>query len=283
MRFYLGTHKPKWLADSTVPLFVSRRTLCEMRELPRAAAGWALDSGGFSELQMYGEWVTHPMTYSTEVRKYHDRIGRLDWAAIQDWMCEDIVIKGGVTKRGVRFKGTGFCVKEHQRRTIGSWDLLRQLAPDMPWVPVIQGQHPDDYLDHVRQYKEAGTDLTTLPLVGVGSVCRRQREKEGLEIIGPLADLGIKLHGFGFKVTGLAMGGAALLESADSMAWSYSGRNSPRMEGCTHVWGNRVKDVSKIGQPSNCGNCRRYALAWREDVMESIRAGEKKFRRPIFW
>lgn len=51
MRFYLGTHMPHWLNDSTVPLFVSHRRLARYRgALPTAATHWALDSGGFTEL-----------------------------------------------------------------------------------------------------------------------------------------------------------------------------------------------------------------------------------------
>jgi hypothetical protein len=45
VRFWLGTHKPGWLARTEVPLFVSHRTLGGRRELPRARGPWALDSG----------------------------------------------------------------------------------------------------------------------------------------------------------------------------------------------------------------------------------------------
>lgn len=206
MTFFLGTHYPAWVANPTfaaVPLFVSARRLRRKGNWPSAATSWALDSGGFSELQLYGEWVTPAMQYSSEVRRWRDEIGGMTWAAIQDWMCEDIVIKGGVTKKGIVFKGTGLSIREHQRQTIASWNLLRQLAPDIPWLPVLQGKHPDDYLAHVEQYKRAGTDLTKVPLVGVGSVCRRQRTAEVLAVLSPLKALGLRLHGFGVKVTGL--------------------------------------------------------------------------------
>lgn len=226
MKFYLGTHYPAWLAAprfAKVPLFVSARRLRTKRHWPRAATPWALDSGGFTELQKYGRWETPAMQYSTEARRWRDEVGTMEWAAIQDWMCEDIVIKGGVTKSGAKFKGTGLSVKEHQRQTIASWHLLRQLAPDIPWVPVLQGKYPDDYLAHAEAYRASGTDLAALPRVGVGSVCRRQGMAETMHILMPLAALGLKLHGFGFKVTGLEMGASALLSSADSMAWSRGG------------------------------------------------------------
>jgi hypothetical protein len=40
-------------------------------------------------------------------------------------------------------------------------------------------------------------DLATLPLVGVGSVCRRQHSREVEQIIWALAGRGLRLHTFG--------------------------------------------------------------------------------------
>lgn len=56
MRFYLGTHRPNWLAVTDVPLFVSNRVLQDRRSLPVARGRWVLDGGGYSELSLYGEW-----------------------------------------------------------------------------------------------------------------------------------------------------------------------------------------------------------------------------------
>jgi hypothetical protein len=60
------------------------------------------------------------------------------WAAPQDWMCEPIVINGG-TAGGQRFAGTHLSVAEHQRRTVANYAQLRDLAPDLPIIPVVQG------------------------------------------------------------------------------------------------------------------------------------------------
>ena len=46
-QFLLGTHQPGWLRTAGVPLLVSDR------RLPAAEVPWALDSGGFTELQKY--------------------------------------------------------------------------------------------------------------------------------------------------------------------------------------------------------------------------------------
>lgn len=59
--FYLGTHQVNWLSDSQARLFGSRRRLSTRRRLPRARSNWALDSGGFTELSLYGGWKTTPI------------------------------------------------------------------------------------------------------------------------------------------------------------------------------------------------------------------------------
>lgn len=53
---FLGTHRPRWLELAGPPLMVSRRTMPK-RRLPRAVVPWILDSGGFSEIALYGEWT----------------------------------------------------------------------------------------------------------------------------------------------------------------------------------------------------------------------------------
>lgn len=79
--FYLGSHQPHWLATAGVPLFISHRRLADRKTLPRATAEWALDSGAFSELSLYGEWRTTVREYHRAVRRYDDEIGKLSWAA----------------------------------------------------------------------------------------------------------------------------------------------------------------------------------------------------------
>jgi hypothetical protein len=37
--------------------------LVRRKTLPKARTGWALDSGGFSELSLYGGWWTTPEEY----------------------------------------------------------------------------------------------------------------------------------------------------------------------------------------------------------------------------
>ncbi|KKT85828.1 MAG: hypothetical protein UW85_C0012G0018 [Parcubacteria group bacterium GW2011_GWA1_Parcubacteria_45_10] len=145
MRFYLGTHQTDWLGKTEVPLFVSRRRLALRKKLPRAAGRWALDSGGFSELSMHGRWQTSAAQYVAEVRRFSAEVGNLDWAAIQDWMCEPHMLKL-----------TGKTIAEHQALTIASYHELRSLAPEIPWAPVLQGWRRADYLSCFEQYARGG-------------------------------------------------------------------------------------------------------------------------------
>jgi hypothetical protein len=245
--FYLGTHQPGWLGWLGVPLFVSDRRLRVYKTLPRAAAPWALDSGGFTELSTHGNWAhgPTPAEYVERINKYAKVIGQLQWAAPQDWMCEPFITAK-----------TGLTVQEHQWRTIDNLIDLRALNPQAPVIPVVQGYTVRDYAQHLNFYRAAGFDLDQEPLVGVGSICRRQGENEAGDIFRMLHACGVtRLHGFGLKKRGLAKFGD-LLASADSMAWSFDARHAPRMPQC------------QGGRHKNCANCGHYAMAWRRQILE---------------
>lgn len=247
MDFYLGTHQPGWLAWAGVPLFVSDRRLRAYQRLPVAAAPWALDSGGFTELSTYGTWANgpSPAEYAQRVRRYQRAIGQLAWAAPQDWMCEPFITAK-----------TGLTVREHQWRTIDNLHELRGVAPDLPFVPVLQGYTVDDYLQHIDLYRAAGIDLRDEPLVGVGSVCRRQGTDEVRQVFAEIRAAGVaRLHGFGLKLLGLRRS-AELVVSADSMAWSFDARRRPKLPDCI--------------EHKNCANCARYAFAWRSKLLDSV-------------
>lgn len=242
LRFYLGVPEPAWLGRTAVPLFVSRARLADRKRLPRARGPWAQDSGGFTEVSQHGGYSFTARRYVAETRRHAEEIGQLTWAAPCDWMCEPFVLAK-----------TGLTVQEHQRRTVDSYRELRDLAPELPWVPVLQGWALDDYRRHVDEYARAGLDLTTLPLVGLGSICRRQHTREAAAIVRQLWSDGIRLHVFGLKLQGLRAVGA-LLTSADSMAWSFQARRE-KLNFCGAT-GHR-----------NCANCLPWALAWRERVV----------------
>ncbi len=247
MLFFLGTHKAHWLGLTAVPLCISRRTLASRRSLPRAKGPWMLDSGGFTELSSYGGWVTNAKTYIAEVRRFKDEIGNLLFAAPQDWMCEPAMLKR-----------TGLTVNEHQIRTVDSFLELKSLDPTLPIFPVLQGWEPEDYARHVEMYDRAGVDLGKEPVVGVGTVCRRQHTAAISSVIGAVMFAGVtRLHGFGVKQLGLERIGH-LLTSADSLAWSYAAR---------------AEKIRLPGHPhATCSNCIDFALQWREKLLRTLDA-----------
>jgi hypothetical protein len=243
--FYLGTHEPSWLTRVRFPLFVSHQRLRRYQTLPVARCLWALDSGAFSELSRHGRWTITPEEYIAAVRRYRDGITHLSWAAPQDWMCEPFMVAR-----------TGLSLGEHQQRTVTNFLLLRQLAPDLPFIPVLQGWQLGDYVRCVGMYAVAGIDLRAEPLVGLGSVCRRQATAEIADLAERLHHLGLRLHGFGVKTSGLSRYGQ-YLASADSMAWSFRGRY---VHGCRHRREGQRTPVSEANCPQFARQCRRRLL-----------------------
>ena len=203
-------------------------------------------------MNLHGRWTLPARQYAAEVRRWHQEIGNLQWAAIQDWMCEPFVLQK-----------TGLTIKQHQQRTLKSYRDLLGLEPTLPWAPVLQGQRQGDYLRHLEMYDKAGFDLRKLPIVGLGSVCRRQGTAEAERIIRTLTRLGLKLHGFGVKQQGLRNTWGVLV-SADSMAWSLHARKRPALPGHQH---------------RTCNNCSVYALQWRERLLLKCAASAQERAR----
>ena len=244
MQFFLGVHMVNWLETAAVPLFVSARRLRPRKSFPRAAAPWALDSGGFSEISIHGKWQTPPHQYAEEARLWQQEIGALAWASIQDWMCEPAMLQK-----------TGLTVQEHQRRSTLNWEELKSLAPDVPWTPVLQGWSASDYMRHLELYARRGHDLRAEAVVGLGTMCRRQASAEAAEIVEALHRSGLRLHAFGFKTQGLPQTMHALV-SSDSMSWSYNARRNP--------------GTCPMGRPHKCANCLPFALRWRERLLSKL-------------
>jgi hypothetical protein len=241
--FYLGTHIPAWLGKVEFPLFLSRRRLNKQSTWRESSGKWALDSGAFTELNQYGKWTVPARKYADEAITFQAVIGKMDFASIQDWMCEPFVLKK-----------TGLSVEEHQTRTVENYLELTSIAPEIPWMPVLQGFHRWEYVWHVEMYAREGVDLTKQKIVGVGSVCRRQGMVEVQGILSKLHGMGLKLHAFGVKKTGLILS-HKYIKSADSMAWSTAGRREGPLSGCDH---------------DNCANCLRFATLWRQKLLDVV-------------
>jgi hypothetical protein len=255
--FYLGTHEVSWLprrdiARAHARLFVAYPRLRRRKSLPeRPVMPFAIDSGAFSELSLHGQWTISPQEYVDYLLALADRHINPDWAASQDWPCEPPMLAR-----------TGKTIEEHQHLSVQNFCELWQLWPHhkhtFPFIPSLQGWEIDDYLRCRQLYADYGVRLSRFALVGVGSICRRQSTSEAHDIIRELANGGLRLHGFGFKVEGLRRC-APYLASADSLAWSdgarWDARHGRTLPGCTHA---------------TCSSCWRYALAWHRRLRQAL-------------
>ena len=246
MRFFLGTHEPGWLARTKTPLFVSYTRLRRYKTLPRAVAHWALDSGAFTELLNHGHWTISARTYADDVRRMSTEIGKLEWASIQDWICAPAVLARTTSK-----------IDAHQRRTVENYHALKTFAPEVPWLPVLQGWTAPSYLTHLRMYRSLGL-LQDEPLIGVGSLASRQQSEDVPKILTVLKDQGLSVHAFGLSLAGLK-NVSGLISSADSMVWSFTARRR------------QLKHDACRARHRICNNCLSYAIAWRRHVLRRLR------------
>ena len=246
--FYLGTHMLSHIDKTNIPLFVSFRQLRKRKKkaFTRKSPIY-IDSGGFSELTLFGEWTITPEEYILELNRLKNLGLDFGWVAPQDYMCEPSMLEK-----------TKLTIEEHQKRTIDNVIKLRKLTNDIHIIPVLQGQSLEDYYNHFEMYEVEGFDLRNEPIVGLGSVCRRQGTKEIEKIVKSLYKKGLKLHGFGVKTNGLKKY-SKYLESCDSLAWSYASRIEKRK--CNLC---EKKDIK------NCANCLNFALQWRNKILEWI-------------
>lgn len=218
MRFFTGLHQPSD-AKHFDAAFVSVNRL-RGRKGPFLAGDWIMDSGAFTEISTHGHYRHEAAEYAEEIRRWATNgSGRLLAAVAQDWMCEPwIIVKTGLT------------VERHQQLTIERYDaLLVEDTAGTYILPVLQGYAPADYVRHIQMY---GHRLTLGAWVGVGSVCKRNGDPQTvaavlLAIKEARPDL--RLHGFGLKTTALAHPLVrTLLQTADSMAWSFHARRQGR-------------------------------------------------------
>mgnify|MGYP003441992089 CR=1 FL=1 len=233
MKFFTGLHQPSD-AKHFEASFVSVNRLRD-RKSPMPAGDWIMDSGAFTEISSHGTYRHGVAEYAAEIRRWGSNgSGNLLAAVAQDWMCEPWIVAK-----------TGLSVAEHQRLTVERYvALLREGTGGVYVLPVLQGYAPADYVAHLRTY---GDLIAPGAWVGVGSICKRNGDPRAiaavlLAIKGERPDL--RLHGFGLKTTALADPLVrSLLETADSMAWSFNARRNGRN---ANDWREAVRWASAI-------------------------------------
>lgn len=175
----------------------------------------ALDSAGFVAMVRYGGYRWSVDDYVALARSWP-----WAWWASMDFCCEPEVARDRDEVRS-RIERTVAKLVECQAAAS---------AVDMPApMPVLQGWFPDDYERCAQMIGEMP------PLVGLGSVCRRDlRGDDG--IVRILARLDrclprhVRLHLFGVKGAAIqALVGHPRIESVDSMAWDMAARREIEM------------------------------------------------------
>jgi hypothetical protein len=185
---------------------------------------YALDSAGFTAASLWGDHVFRPEQYADLVLDLHNAGTPPVWAAAMDLCVEPEV----ATDREE--------VLARIMRTAHLYDACTEAfrgrgLPCDP-MPVIQGWDRADY-EHALDSLDIDWDriprVGEMPVVGIGSVCRRPLWTSGgatglLEIIERLDRIlpaGVVCHGFGVKSDALSfLAGHPRMASTDSMAWN---------------------------------------------------------------
>ncbi len=219
MRFFVGLHHPSDAKHFGCCL-ISVNALRPKRQII-GCGDWILDSGAFTEISRFGGYRESPAAYARDIARW-STAGRLLAAVSQDYMCEPMMLAK-----------TGLSIREHQQKTIERFvslsGELAALGCNVPILPVLQGYAPEDYARHVEMY---GGLLSPDAWVGVGSVCKRNGSVQSIvDVLSTIRDVAprLRLHGFGLKTSAISAPVVrVLLESADSLAWSYQARKQGR-------------------------------------------------------
>lgn len=197
---------------------------------------WIMDSGAFSTIATHGGYPEPVEIYAAQIQRWKKN-GNLLAAVSQDYMCEPAMLRK-----------TGLTVMDHQRLTVERYDALLRCETGCYILPVLQGYDPEEYVNHIKQY---GDRLKPGMWVGVGSICKRNNSPcLILDVLIAIKTVrpDLRLHGFGLKTTALANGTIrALLETADSMAWSFAAR---RKGTGANDWRNAAAFKKAVGKPT---------------------------------
>lgn len=179
-------------------------------------ASLSLDSAGFVAMARYGGFPWTTSDYLALAASFPFR-----WFASMDYCVEPEIARDREE------------VLDRISRTIrANFDCrsgARDLGIEHRLMPVIQGRRPDDY---ERCLDGLALDYGLTPLIGVGSMCRREVSgPEGLiavfDHLDRILPKGVMLHGFGVKGTALShlKGIEHRIASIDSQAYGQAARH----------------------------------------------------------
>lgn len=228
----------------------------------------------FSQDSMCEKQVIEGLVLPLKPKQKRSKIDPAIWRA---WAIDKPVLAESVRRldelgdrANVVFHGTGLSVRKHQIMTVANFLELRALARReglrTPIAPTLQGYTLEEYLYCWDLYEMAGVHLQDEPIVGIGSVCRRQATNEAVAIFEELARRGLRgrMHGFGVKVGGLPRL-VDLLGSSDAQA-------EPRQAQLKKILlpGHDKPGPGRRKGHKNCANCLPYLLGRREKMLAEL-------------
>lgn len=214
--FFLGIHD---LSDahklSNRYSCVSLARLLDLnRQSDFVVEDWILDAGTYGFYDA-GKPPLCPWLHALLIHRW-SKCGNLLAAVSWDWLCPS----------PIRAK-TGLTVQESQALTVQRYDLLfsylQMMGCSTYLMPVLQGQSPEDYRQHIRDY---GDRLSFGQWVGVGSLKGRSvYEAEQILFVIHRERPDLRLHGFGLTEVSLKSSFIwDLVYSADSQSWEMTAR-----------------------------------------------------------
>lgn len=229
MDFYVTSHEGyparlmppgyHWLFPASSWFDNTRRRFKPLR-LPLHIDYYGVDCGGFVASRIWGDYRYSADQYIEWIETF---LLPPQWAAIQDFCCEDELTAG---KSGI--------IKERQDKTTANiiqyWQKYREA--EWVWIPTVQGWQIEDYIRHALELKplimewfdyyrsRAQDDLFR---VGIGTLCARPFSGDIQAIVNAVADIlpGVRFHLFGVKLQVLKSQVALpRIASVDSAAWN---------------------------------------------------------------
>jgi hypothetical protein len=267
-----SVHFLKVAAQQNCPILMSANAFWKKGKFRNYEVLWdlevpiALDSSGFVAMNHYGgyRWpIWDYLDFATSLRPI--------WWAAMDYCVEPEIARNHEQVID-RIEGTVYSLAK-TIACVTEWNRQLPECRATPPMPVLQGWHPADYRHCVAEiercllgdpaYIEGMGQDGWPPLVGVGSICRRQLAgTTGLmRIIDTLENLlpgHVKLHLFGIKSAGLKqLRDRPRIASVDSMAWNTGARwealrtNQPRNKHfLTQKMGEWINSQQQAARPS---------------------------------
>lgn len=184
--------------------------------------GMCVDSGGFTAARRWGRYPWTSEQYADFVRA-SSRDVPLAFCAILDYACEPNVNRSILETNQQRIDAT-----------IANEVDCRKTAPELPWLPVLQGDNLAERAYDLARRRELG--LLPENYAGIGSVCGRGAVA-ARRVIRFYADqlFGVCYHAFGMHIGALddkIVPGA--LKSWDSYSWTWA-RGARQMRSMEYV------------------------------------------------